>query len=230
MGSRGRWPTRPAKPPESSTPSVLFRPGGAAETCAVELIPVAPRTGLTAVAPSIDMGDLRHAVIGRSRKTKENTRTTRRCIVCASHFQATTYHHHHPPDPPRASTRARLHSIDRDSYLDQRASLSETGSTARAVMNQEESGINRVIVVLALMLGVPLLEGPSKSVAQPCFAPGPCGGGPACVPVPTSLVPVSTTVVPSGGWRSAGGNCGIRRCWITLLCPCGSPLASEACP
>lgn len=63
-----------------------------------------------------------------------------------------------------------------------------------------------------------------------CHPPAPCGGGAGCVPAPTSLVPVNTTVSVPSGWETTGGHCGFKRCLIFFYIPCGLPLTSGACP
>ena len=61
-----------------------------------------------------------------------------------------------------------------------------------------------------------------------CYETVPCVA-PRCIPIPTSLQPVGRQPDPDG-WRGPEeGSCGIRRCYIIWVCPCGPPLATEAC-
>lgn len=101
-----------------------------------------------------------------------------------------------------------------------------------------------VVVIAGLVLGVsprvgstspiPTNLGPEFALAatglslQQCHPSTSCGG-PGCVKIPTSLVPVNTNVA-GGQWEAAaGGNCGTWRCFLIFRCPCGPPLSTGAC-
>lgn len=76
---------------------------------------------------------------------------------------------------------------------------------------------------------VSIIESISAASVGQCHPPTGCGGGSRCVPVPTSLVPVDTSITVASGWETAGGSCGLVRCIIILPIPCGKPLSSGAC-
>ena len=46
-----------------------------------------------------------------------------------------------------------------------------------------------------------------------------------CIPVPTSLPPVSTTWSGGLGLRPASKNCGAKRCYYLFACVCGPALS-----
>ena len=84
---------------------------------------------------------------------------------------------------------------------------------------------------IALMLGVALatiLPG-NIGMAQTCHPAVPCWIWGPCLAVPTSLPALNTGAINPDGWISAGGNCGIKLCYLIIPCPCGPPLAAGAC-
>jgi len=82
---------------------------------------------------------------------------------------------------------------------------------------------------VVLNTGSTIAPGLATIAYEQCLPPTACGGGPKCVPAPTSLTPVDPTGNVSSGWESAGGHCGWKRCWGFFYTPCGKPLASGAC-
>ncbi len=59
----------------------------------------------------------------------------------------------------------------------------------------------------------------------PCVAPTACIAS-GCIPVPTSLVAVSSA---PGDWEGGGANCGVKRRYIIFVTKCGPPLAAAYC-
>ena len=97
---------------------------------------VSPHAGLAAAVPSIDMGEPSasgYRMFEKSERKHEDDSPL--------HRVRKSFRSNNVPPPPirrRASTQVRLHSRNRDSYLDQRALLSETTSTAGTAKNQED--------------------------------------------------------------------------------------------
>lgn len=48
-----------------------------------------------------------------------------------------------------------------------------------------------------------------------------------CIPVPTTLPPVSPTWSGGYGFRPASSNCGAKRCYWLFACACGPPLSGD---
>ncbi len=107
--------------------------------------------------------------------------------------------------------------------------------------------MQRVIVLCTLIASLSLLRPTSASPLVPaavptvlaavtgptpsanCYAGRTCAGGIGCIPVPTSLPAVNVGTLDPNGWRHCGGACGVKRCRFFRYCPCGQPLACEAC-
>lgn len=90
------------------------------------------------------------------------------------------------------------------------------------------------------ILGVLVLTVAIFAAAQPllaccetqrCKQSTPTCDGQSCTKVPTSLNVYAGALVAEG-WFGSGGNCGTQPCappFQFLNCPCGPPLANEAC-
>ena len=90
--------------------------------------------------------------------------------------------------------------------------------------------VSRAALVATLILGA---AGSATGTGQPatCFlgSPIPDPTDPLCLKVPTSL-PCVTNVPSTDGWIAAPeSRCGFKRCFWIFFCPCGHPLAGEAC-
>lgn len=62
-----------------------------------------------------------------------------------------------------------------------------------------------------------------------CHTVAPCGGGVKCIPIPTSLRAVDVSTSVNSGWETVGGHCGVKRCFVFFVVPCGNPLGSATC-
>jgi hypothetical protein len=74
----------------------------------------------------------------------------------------------------------------------------------------------------------PALSNAIWLVPQQCYRGIPCVAN-RCIPIPTSLAAVDTGTLDPNGWLTAGGHCGVRRCWIIFWCACGPPLGTQGC-
>ena len=55
-----------------------------------------------------------------------------------------------------------------------------------------------------------------------------CSTDVKCIPIPTSLRPVSNTQ-DRRGWEKGETLCGVKKRWILLTKPCGAPLTTGSC-
>lgn len=88
------------------------------------------------------------------------------------------------------------------------------------------------IVSLPKMIGVlgaplPTQMVTVRPVLSGCYARTVCAS-PGCIPVPTVLPPVNTSV--RGEYKTAGGACGFKRFWWVFWKACGPPLTTGFCP
>jgi hypothetical protein len=87
-------------------------------------------------------------------------------------------------------------------------------------------------VLAALGAALFMSERPAEAT---CYKPLPVCVDPldtSCVPVPTSLPALNTSVCPiKGDWEPGdeNGNCGTESCYLIFRCPCGPPLAGAFC-
>jgi hypothetical protein len=91
-------------------------------------------------------------------------------------------------------------------------------------------GLTRFVAFAGFALAA---TGSATGTGQPasCFtgSPIPDPTDPRCLKVPTSL-PCVTPVPNTDGWVPVPqSNCGFKRCFWIFFCPCGRPLAGEAC-
>jgi hypothetical protein len=103
---------------------------------------------------------------------------------------------------------------------------------SRELLNSSKKVGLVLAVAVAAFVCVPVLavgQNPTcHSIIPVCVAANPSEEQAGCLPIPTSLRPVSLFPDSYDGWDGTG-TCGTMPCYLLFRCPCGAPLSSAVC-